>query len=325
MTPWPATPDKIAEQLSLFIHPDQFTELRALHVGHRGRTFSGWFDGNHLRDLARQALALSRQAAAVYFVPNPVDPAIAAKRRNQVLDVHRGFALTHDADVIERRFLIIDIDPHRSRFNSDGVLDPSQDCPTSARELAFAHRVATRFVRPFLADLGFKFPLVMMSGNGVHLVYQTAPTPARECGHGDPFAGLLRELSVRFDCWSLSIDTNTFNPCRMLKVPGTIVRKGESSPDRPHRLARILEVPDGWRQPQRPDTGNDAGADNERTSERTSERAIASDAERGSARRAENPRSTPARVGPARRSTRKAQPADRLFDAGSGTDRAPLH
>jgi len=232
-----------AADLARFVHPEQVTELRALHVGQKGRTFSGWFDGRHLFDMARHALALGRQAAGVYFVPNPVNPELAAKRMNTVLNVPRGFGLTHDADVLERRFLIVDLDPHR--FTADA----GQECPSAARELALARRIARGFVCPFLADVGFGRPLVMCSGNGIHLVYQTRPTPGRECGGADPIATVLRLVAERYSCVGVAIDTNTFNPCRMLKVPGTMTRKGEPTRDRPHRPARILEVPDGWREP----------------------------------------------------------------------------
>jgi hypothetical protein len=34
-----------------------------------------------------------------------------------------------------------------------------------------------------------------------------------------------------------------FNPARIWKLYGTIARKGDSLPDRPHRLARVLDVP----------------------------------------------------------------------------------
>ena len=63
------TADSIAADLARFVHPDQYTELRALNVGQRRGTFSGWFDGKHLRELARNALALSRQASGVYSSP----------------------------------------------------------------------------------------------------------------------------------------------------------------------------------------------------------------------------------------------------------------
>jgi hypothetical protein len=246
------TPDEIAAQLALFIAPDQVTELRALHVGERGRTFSGWFDGKRLRDLARHALALSRQAAGVYFIPNPVDPDLGLKRLNTALNVPRGFSLTHDAEVLERRYLIVDLDPRRLWLEiglDESRVTPTQDAPTSGRELAFARRIADRHVRPFLADLGFPPPVVMLSGNGVHLVYRMTPLPGGHCGNRDPAAQILHLLDERFSCYGVKIDPNTYNPCRMLKVPGTAVRRGEASASRPYRTARILEVPDDWQPP----------------------------------------------------------------------------
>lgn len=243
------TPAEIARQLALFVGPGCWTELRALHVGQKGRTFAGWFDAGHLEELARQALALARQAAGVYFVPNPVDPAVAAKRPNRVLDVHRGFGLTHDADVVERRHLIVDLDPRRVVFDAAGEYRPDQNVPSSARELAFARRVADRHVRPFLAALGFRPPVVMLSGNGVHLVYQVEPTPGGKCGPHDHLGRLLQLLHGQFSCYGVTVDPDTYTPARMLKVPGTTVRKGESSRYRPHRVARIIETPDGWLQP----------------------------------------------------------------------------
>ncbi len=40
------------------------------------------------------------------------------------------------------------------------------------------------------------------------------------------------------------VDTTTHNPARILKLYGTIAAKGDSTPDRPHRLAKLLSVPE---------------------------------------------------------------------------------
>lgn len=244
------TPAEVADRLALFVAPDQVTELRAKDVGAKGRIFAGWFVGDKLHDMARHALALSRQASAVYFVPNPVDPRLAAKRLNKVLDVHRGFHLTGDSDVLERRFLIVDLDPRRCGVDAaGGELPHNGDYPSAGEELGFAVHVARAFVAPFLAGIGFGRPVEMLSGNGVHLCYRVAPLAGGQCGPTDPAATVLRLLHERYSCWGVTVDANTFNPSRMLKVPGTAVRKGAAAPDRPHRAARVLRVPDGWPRP----------------------------------------------------------------------------
>ncbi|GAI49189.1 unnamed protein product, partial [marine sediment metagenome] len=50
-------------------------------------------------------------------------------------------------------------------------------------------------------------------------------------------------LATRFDDDAVSIDPGVFNAARIWKLPGTLARKGDSTPDRPHRLATLLEVP----------------------------------------------------------------------------------
>lgn len=234
------TSDTVADALRLFIAPDQITELRAIHVGQRGRTFAGWYVGDQLRELARQALMFSRSAAGVYFVPNPVKHETAAKRLNRIIECHRGFSLTHDHDVIERRYIIVDLDPRRIRFDAAGKWLPDQDCPSNSRELGFARRIARRFVIPYLTtELNLEPPVEMLSGNGVHLV-------VRSDAEHDEAAFILQRLSDEFSCYGLTVDTNTHNLSRMLKVPGTAVRKGVATRDRPHRTARILTIPKSW-------------------------------------------------------------------------------
>lgn len=246
----------IADAVSLFVGPDQVTELRALHVGQKGRTFAGWFDGRHLFDLARHALALSREAAGVYFVPNPINPALLDRRPNTVGNVYRGRPdLTRDVDVPARHYLLVDIDPTRhsvpiSERTPSRVYrstKASADQPTTARELFAARLLARTVVVPTLRQHGFADPITMLSGNGIHLVYRLlAPLPGGICGSNDPLAAVLRKLADQVDSDLLTIDTNTYTSARMLKVPGTWTRKGEASPLRPYRRARILETPNGW-------------------------------------------------------------------------------
>jgi hypothetical protein len=259
----PTTADEIAAQLRLFIRPGDVTELRALHVGAPGRTFAGWFDHDHLHDLARNALALTRQAAGVFFIPNPVSPDLlhrhASTTNNVTNVVRRGGSLspelTKDTDVTERRYLLIDIDPVRFPSRSDRRAGEErvtqimqQKVPSNFYELAFARRTAFEFIRPALAREGFAPPVIACSGNGFHMIYRLsvplanfANSPSR-----DPLAVKLRNLASRFDCDGVKIDVNTYTAARMLKVPGTWARKGEASTLRPHRLTGFTEVPHGW-------------------------------------------------------------------------------
>lgn len=244
------TAHEIADAIALFVAPDQYTEFRALDVGGPGRTFGGWFSGRNLLDLARAALGVHRQASRCQFMPNPVRPDVAERRLNKVLDCHRGFALTRDGDLEDRRWLIVDVDPWGFWRDKPDPDAPREKQPASWRELAMAARVARQMVRPLLADRGFPDPVEMLTGNGVHLVYPIEPTPAGRCMSGDPVARLLQLIGARCNVPGVTVDPSTFNPARMLRVPGTLNRKGKASPGRPYRTARVLTVPHDWTRPE---------------------------------------------------------------------------
>ena len=73
---------KTVDWLRVLIAPDQVTELRALHV-QRGRerphTESGFFDHDHLDEMAKLAVEVSPSAKGVYFTLNPLRPDILAQ------------------------------------------------------------------------------------------------------------------------------------------------------------------------------------------------------------------------------------------------------
>lgn len=267
------TPDAVATQLRLFVRPGQVTELRALNVGGPNRTFAGWFHHDRLRDLARHALALSRESSGVYFIPNPVDPSLLARRPNTILNVPpkkspQRIELTTDRDIVERQYLIIDFDPVRfrpapesdpdakvllRRGPNDSIpeyrtpLTPDQQkSPATTEEIRFAQGIA-QYVASDLVREGWAPPIVMMSGNGIHLVFRLSSPLPYFPPELDPLAELLRGLSARESIDGfITVDRNTYTAARMLKVPGTMTRKGEEQPGRPYRRAEIIEVPNGW-------------------------------------------------------------------------------
>ena len=51
---------------------------------------------------------------------------------------------------------------------------------------------------------------------------------------------VLQALAAKFDDAQVTVDQSVFNASRITKLYGTVTRKGDSTPERPHRLARIL-------------------------------------------------------------------------------------
>jgi hypothetical protein len=89
-------------------------------------------------------------------------------------------------------------------------------------------------------DADWPAPAAIDSGNGYHLYFALPAT-----GPGN-LAGLLAALSRRFSTPAAKLDTSVYNPSRIVRLPGTLNRKGKPSPDRPHRVCRVVRIPDGF-------------------------------------------------------------------------------
>jgi hypothetical protein len=209
-------------------------ELRALRVpnGAGTMTLAGYFDLSTDRGqaaLKRAALELAKLGPAsapegVYLTLNPLRPELYDRSPDALAEVR---TTATDADVIERRWLLIDVDPVRAAKT-----------PATDREKAAAREVIDN-VRADLAGRGWAAPLLHDSGNGWHLLYPVN-MPVRD---GDTVRLLLKSLALKHNTPGAHIDTSVYNPSRIFKIPGTVARKGPPTKDRPHRMARVVEVP----------------------------------------------------------------------------------
>lgn len=225
----PTTPaeviDRIHKNLRLLVRPGQVTELRALNCG---GTVSGYFDHDHLAGMAAAAAELEHHASGVYLVANPVSPDRLAARPNATARAGTGDT-TQAAHVVGREALLVDFDPVR----------PGGVSATEA-EKGRAAKLAGRVWR-HLGGLGWPAPLVADSGNGMHLIYRVN-LPVED---GGLVRRVLQALAARFDTDGCKIDRAVHDPARLVKIPGTLARKGEPTPDRPHRRSRLLHPGDG--------------------------------------------------------------------------------
>lgn len=231
----------VAGWLRHLIDPDQVVEIRALQMmdGKSGFTAAGTFRGTELEEMARAALLVSGNCQGVYYTLNPLLPGRFVRQAPRLQKVGNGQTAT-DHDVLDRRWLLIDVDPVKPLAHRD---DSATDAE-KARTLAVAKRV-----RDHLAGEGWPAPVLSDSGNGHHLLYKVAEPYALGPGmlplkEDDPVRKLLLYLADKFNGPDGEIDTKVFNPARIVKLPGTLACKGEASEERPHRRARVLEVPD---------------------------------------------------------------------------------
>ena len=95
-------------------------------------------------------------------------------------------------------------------------------------------------VKADLKAQGWPEPIVADSGNGFHLNYAVdLPTADSEL-----VERFLKTLSAKYSTPAVHVDDSLFNPSRILKLYGTWARKGDSIPSRPHRLARVVSMPE---------------------------------------------------------------------------------
>ena len=205
------------------------TEIRCLGVdGRKNRTDSGYFDDVWEASKVVQQYVADNRTKGVYFVINEVPSELLARAANRFEEF--ATTTTSDAAITSRRWLLVDCDPVR----------PSGISSTDQQVRQAIERAAD--VAEWMRSQGLCEPILAMSGNGAHLHF-----PINLPNDADSLAivsGVLRTLKEKFSDDAVSIDTTVSNAARICRLYGTYARKGDSTADRPHRMARILNVPD---------------------------------------------------------------------------------
>ena len=180
-----------------------------------------------LEALVRHAAHWSGRVPAVFVTLNPVDSGRASAPRDPA-----GTALlpsTQDDEILRRRWFPIDLDPVRTSGASSSDGERRAVLATAAR------------VRAWLSSLGWPAPVLADSGNGVHLLYRielpNAPESTRLVALG------LAALDLRWSDAAVTVDASVADAARRWKLYGTLAANRAATRERPHRLARLLEVP----------------------------------------------------------------------------------
>lgn len=225
------TKAKLLQSAKLIMKPGKVYELRALGIPSGGgytRTYAGWFDSPE--KLADSAFKMEVQNPDyVSITLNPVNPDLLARSANKMRHLKKGDPSTTDADIIERAWLPIDLDPIRPA----GISSTDEE-HQAALQLAF------QMIDDLAAD-GWPEPILASSGNGAHVVYPISLPANKEA---DAIClDTLRALAAKYDNDQVKIDTQLGNASRILKLWGIMARKGDSTPARPHRRSEILMPP----------------------------------------------------------------------------------
>jgi hypothetical protein len=226
-------PKQIKEILSLLHPPGSVLEVRAFGCNGKSQAYGGWtrnivsgyFDNVKMAVDAIEKLERCSSPEAIYVTLNSVDPALLARVQNRLVGSPK--AATKDEDVPILRNLLIDFDPAR----------PSGISATE-EEMTNAITLRDKVIDHVAKNFGLAPIIKGMSGNGGHAIYRL-PDLENSKEHVDLLKQVLVSLSTKFDTENVKIDGTVFNPARITKVLGTMARKGDSTPDRPHRLSYI--------------------------------------------------------------------------------------
>jgi hypothetical protein len=193
--------------LALLIEPNTTFELRALP---HGRSVV-------CRSIQEAITAIEgfQHAAGIYYTLNPCRADLDGPAKA--------------ADILRRRWLLVDIDPTRPA-----------DVSASDTEKAAAAMVAVKVIED-RTGVGWPAPVLIDSGNGYHLLWRV------DLPNDKLAQQWLKQALARLgelESPEAHVDRAVHNAARISKLPGTWARKGSDTQERPHRLARLLQVPE---------------------------------------------------------------------------------
>jgi hypothetical protein len=219
---------EILRTWQIFRQPGEVLELRIPKAG-KFKTISGYFDDP--KKLADAVIGLVDEPfPGIYFTVNPVRPELLARYTNRV--ERYAPTTTSDQDITALRWLPIDLDPVRPSGISS-TDDEHEAAISKARE-----------IRSWLISREWPEGAFVLadSGNGAHLSARIDFENAQD--NVNLLRQCLQALDFVFSDEKVKVDTATYNPARIWKLPGTLTKKGDNTPERPHRMARLLQVPE---------------------------------------------------------------------------------
>jgi archaellum biogenesis ATPase FlaH len=218
--------------IRVLFEPGDVIEIRALNVGRTsdraGVTYSGYFTFENEKAIGDAIRRLDGRAEGVYVVLNRFNPSLLARANNRLQVRPRN--TTSDLDIIQRRWLYIDVDAKR----------PAGISATDAEHEAALQRTVR--IRQFLRSRAWPEPVSADSANGGHLLYLLPPLDLVRAG--ELVKACLKTLAARFSDATVTVDQSTVTAARICKLYGTLACKGDATPDRPHRRARLLDEPE---------------------------------------------------------------------------------
>ena len=218
--------EEIKKTLALLKPNNALYEIRIL----KGKTnYSGYFRGTDNLEDQFGKLNLYGENVNIFYTLQVVDDACYSREQHERFRQNPK-TTTSDNDIISYDWLLVDLDPKRKT-----------DVSSTEEELTYAKRKAER-IAWYLKSIGFRPPVIALSGNGVHMMYYITLSNTEE--NRKLIENCLKALAYLFNDEHVDIDVKVFNPSRISKLYGTLAQKGADTEERPHRMSRIVKFPE---------------------------------------------------------------------------------
>jgi hypothetical protein len=163
---------------------------------------------------------------SAYITVNPVNPALKARADR----LKKARATTRDEDIVCLSWLYLDYDVECP----DGISSTDEELAAARARL---EKVQADHPELVLSSIWG------CSGNGCWMLIRLPDYP-NDAEHRALVARVVDWFREEYSDEAVTIDEKCKNPSRSMPLVGTMKCKGESSPDRPHRLATIESPPD---------------------------------------------------------------------------------
>lgn len=215
--------------IDVIMQDNQVAEMRIPKAKYN-QTHSGVFDDK--AKLAAAAHHYDNRVKAIYMTLNKINPALLARSKNHITE--NAELTTSDKDVVSRTWLPLDIDPIRPAGIS-----------STDEEHALAIEKALK-ISEYMSGLGWPEPVICDSGNGSTLLYRIDIPNTEENAkeNTEIIKKCLSAFDFLFTDKKIEIDLTVFNAARVIKLTGTVAKKGDDVEERPHRRSALIRVPD---------------------------------------------------------------------------------
>lgn len=203
---------------------NQLTEIRL--IANDGKTASGIFDS--VEEIIRAITPYTNDWNAYYTINRITDDARGLPQYNKI--IVRPKQTCNDNTITVRDYVCIDLDSVRLSGTN-----------ATEEQVAYTKETANRLYK-YLIDNGFNPPVVVLSGNGVHLYLKCAMLNNDD--NTKLVKRFLNALAMMFTDEHTDVDCSVFNAARIMRLPSTYGCKGNTlDPTRPQRLCKFAKIP----------------------------------------------------------------------------------